>query len=113
MIPSRMAAEQHQIASTQHNIKPTMNSESPFASAFNSEEFGRFLSKEIPKDFPTSSFLSKDSLPSIGSSVFKSKDAFSSLFSSKDWELKLPKEESQMAIAVEEELVFFSMDSKK
>lgn len=77
------------------------NSES-CANVFNSLDFGKFLSKEFPKDLGGSDpFLSKDtSLPTFEvPSVFKSKDAFSKMFSSSDWEMKFSKPEPQPARA--------------
>lgn len=76
-------------------LQPQANQ--PCADIFNSVDFGRFLNTEFPKDKGGSSiFLSKDnSLPSFDvPSVFKSKDAFSKMFSSSDWEMKFPRQDS-------------------
>mmetsp|Transcript_15845 Transcript_15845/g.43749 ORF Transcript_15845/g.43749 Transcript_15845/m.43749 type:complete len:689 (-) Transcript_15845:461-2527(-) len=87
------------------NSRPTMgttNGNGPecgnkpdFGRIFNSTEFGRFLSKELPKIDglgPSNVFLSKDApLPAFdSSSIFKSSNSFSNIFSSKDWEMKFP-----------------------
>jgi hypothetical protein len=59
---------------------------------FNSVDFGKFLSKEYPKSFDSSSpFLSKENAVASLGSVFKSKDAFSKLFSSSEWGMDLTK----------------------
>jgi hypothetical protein len=76
----------------------------PSPNAFNSVEFGTFLSKELPKSFGSANpFLSKEkSLPSFDSSLFKSKEAFSKLFASPGWEMKFPTEDPKASVHEEE-----------
>ena len=73
-----------------------LSNERDFSHVFNSQEFSKFLSRELPKYHLDSgnAFLSKDlSLPGIDSSLFKSKDSFSNLYSGKDWELNYSQED--------------------
>jgi hypothetical protein len=85
----------------------------PSPNAFNSVEFGTFLSKELPKSFGSvNPFLSKEnSLPNFDSSLFKSKEAFSKLFASPGWEMKFPAEDLKTSVQEEEPPIPKSMST--